>query len=138
MNGEIVPLGNMHINSLENVIPIEQDSEFTKNCGITNNLAGKKYDAFALDSSGSDGRVAFIYFEGKKKPEVWFQDLSCDWHFIANSFTDYFRLMIMHLGLPHWQYAYTDVGLDPISKVYSKFGNFNIPFFLAMVQIFIT
>ena len=21
---------------------------------------------------------------------------------VANTFTDYFRLMIMHLGLPHW------------------------------------
>lgn len=48
---------------------------------------------------------------------MWFQDLTCNWHFIANTFTDYFRLMVMHLGLPRWQYAFTDVGLDSISQV---------------------
>jgi hypothetical protein len=39
---------------------------------------------------------------------------------MASTFTDYFRLMVMHLGLPHWQYAFTDVGLDPVSQVPSR------------------
>jgi len=54
-----------------------------------------------------------MYRGNNNKPQIWFQDLSCSWFFIANTFTDYFRLMIMHLGLPHWQYAFTQVGLDP-------------------------
>ena len=29
----------------------------------------------------------------------------------------YVRLLVMHLGLPHWQYAFTDVGLNPTAKV---------------------
>lgn len=48
-----------------------------------------------------------MYRGNINKPQIWFQDLSCSWFFIANTFTDYFRLMIMHLGLPHWQYAFT-------------------------------
>eukprot|EP00961_Rhodomonas_salina_P060682 814668-Rhodomonas_salina.1 len=48
--------------------------------------------------------------------QVWFQDLGRQWHFVAGSFTDYFRLLIMHLGLPNWHYAFSDVGLDITTK----------------------
>ena len=29
--------------------------------------------------------------------------------------------MIMHLGIPHWQYAFTSVGLDPLSWQWFRF-----------------
>ena len=58
--------------------------------------------AFDIDSLAQDGRVALLYRNTFNKPQIWFQDLSCSWFFIANTFTDYFRLMIMHLGIPHW------------------------------------
>ena len=63
--------------------------------------------AFDIDSKVKGGRLALLYKGAMSKPQVWFQDNSCKWYFIANTFTDYFRLMIMHLGLPHWQYAFT-------------------------------
>ena len=62
---------------------------------------------FVIDSEAKDGRLALIYRGSYNKPQLWFQDLSCKWYFIANCFTDYFRLMIMHLGIPCWQYAFT-------------------------------
>ena len=63
-----------------------------------------------------------IYRSNKPaKPQIWFQDLSCKWYFIANTFTDYFRLMIMHLGLPNWHYAFTEVGLDPQTLQWFRF-----------------
>jgi len=31
--------------------------------------------------------------------------------------------MIMHLGLPHWQYAFTEVGLDPQTLQWFRFLN---------------
>jgi hypothetical protein len=40
---------------------------------------------------------------------------------VANCFTDYFRLMIMHLGIPGWQYAFTKVGLDPQTLQWFRF-----------------
>ena len=67
----------------------------------------KDIAAFDIDSKVKDGRLALMYRGNTNKPQIWFQDLSCSWFFIANTFTDYFRLMIMHLGLPHWQYAFT-------------------------------
>lgn len=54
-----------------------------------------------------NGRLALIFKSASSKPQIWFQDLSCQWFFIANTFTDYFRLMIMHLGIPNWHYAFT-------------------------------
>ena len=79
------------------------------------NRLPKDCAAFEIDSFG--GRVAFLYLNGSNSnPQIWCQDNSCSWFFMASTFTDYFRLMIMHLGLPCWQYAYTTVGLDPVSQ----------------------
>ena len=77
--------------------------------------------AFDMDSRVKDGRLALMYRNTFDKPQVWFQDLSCQWYFIAQTFTDYFRLMIMHLGLPRWQYAFTQVGLDPQTLQWFRF-----------------
>lgn len=51
------------------------------------------------------------------KPDIWFLDRSLDWHYMCDSFTAYYRLMVMHLGLPQWQYAFTDLGLSAQAKV---------------------
>ena len=48
--------------------------------------------------------------------QVWFRDNSDEWHFLTSSFMDYFRLMLVHLGVPNWQFAYTIHGLPPLSK----------------------
>jgi len=34
---------------------------------------------------------------------------------VADSFTSYFRNMMMHLGIPGWHRVFTDLGLDPLS-----------------------
>ena len=47
-------------------------------------------------------------------PEVWFQDLSGWWYFVAPSFTAYVRLLVLHLGAPHWLCMYTEAGPTPI------------------------
>ena len=79
--------------------------------------------AYDVDNTCTGGTVAFFYNtkDNHDNPQVWFQDMSCKWFFIANTFTDYFRLMIMHLGLPCWQYAFTEVGLDPVSQQWFRF-----------------
>ena len=92
----------------------------------------KSIAAFEIDASSSHSRVAFLYgvsglggtetnIRGKSArhasdPQVWFQESSGRWFFISSSFMDYFRLMVTHLGLPGWQYLYTDVGLDPVAR----------------------
>lgn len=51
------------------------------------------------------------------QPEIWFLDRSLEWSYLASSFMDYFRMMIVHLGLPLWQYLFTSTGLSPETKV---------------------
>jgi tubulin polyglutamylase complex subunit 2 len=51
------------------------------------------------------------------EPEVWFLDQSDDWHFLAATFTEYYRMMLLHLGLPFWQYGFTPQGLPREAKV---------------------
>ncbi|XP_026514380.1 tubulin polyglutamylase complex subunit 2, partial [Terrapene carolina triunguis] len=48
--------------------------------------------------------------------EIWFLDRALYWHFLTDSFTAYYRLLITHLGLPQWQYAFTSYGVSPQAK----------------------
>lgn len=52
-----------------------------------------------------------------QQSEVWFLDRSLCWHFLTSTFISYYRLMITHLGLPEWQYAFTPYGPSPQAKV---------------------
>ena len=77
--------------------------------------------AFDLDNTCTSGRVALLYADGPQRPQVWFQDLSGQWFLISRTFTDYFRVLVMHLGLPNWQYAFTEAGLDENAKRWLRF-----------------
>eukprot|EP00754_Rhynchopus_humris_P042221 Rhum_TRINITY_DN25852_c0_g1::Rhum_TRINITY_DN25852_c0_g1_i1::g.182904::m.182904/K16605/TPGS2; tubulin polyglutamylase complex subunit 2 len=82
-------LGNTHINSLGQLVHHE-DATVPE---------GKV--AFVLDNSPSvSGRVCLVYDKASPAthPSVWFQSLACSWHFVAKTFTDYFRLLILHPG----------------------------------------
>ncbi len=49
--------------------------------------------------------------------QVWYLDRASDWHFLAPSFTQFFRMMLVHLGLPQWQALFTPFGPTPRAKV---------------------
>lgn len=76
---------------------------------------------FELDPCDGYGKVCLVYKDIKAgvttgQPEIWFLDRSLEWCYLASSFTDYFRMMIVHLGLPLWQYLFTATGLSPETK----------------------
>jgi len=122
-DGTAHPLGSMHLNKLSEVQMVKlakfklsavgqeycsSDEENEKDPNEEPATELKKKDtiaAFDIDSKAQDGRVVLLYKNTYTKPQIWFQDLSCCWFFIANTFTDYFRLMLMHLGLPHWYFS---------------------------------
>ena len=58
---------------------------------------------FDLDNTCEDGRVALVYINGSEDPEIWFQDLGCEWSYLASTFSDYYRLVVTHIGIPRWQ-----------------------------------
>ncbi|CAM9678165.1 unnamed protein product, partial [Discosporangium mesarthrocarpum] len=96
--------------------------------------------AFALDSDPEVGSVTLVYrtpttaqsrrlrtgkgggdvAEGLAKPEVWLQDLACGWHYMTGSFSSYFRMMVVHLGVLGWQHAYTPMGLSPATQQWMR------------------
>lgn len=111
-------LGHMHINSLPAIVRTKEEGPH-----IDAGSHGSGRTAFVLDASPSTyGRVCLSYPEGDTtNPEIWFEALDCTWHFIAHSFTDYFRLLIMHLGLPGWCHIFTEHGLPPATAEWFAF-----------------
>ncbi|XP_074064114.1 tubulin polyglutamylase complex subunit 2-like isoform X3 [Macrotis lagotis] len=74
---------------------------------------------FELDSCNGNGKVCLVYKRTSpvaKESKIWFLDRALYWHFLTDSFTAYYRLLITHLGLPQWQYAFTSYGVSPQAK----------------------
>jgi hypothetical protein len=53
----------------------------------------------------------------REDPKIWLLDRSFEWHFLADDFTQYFRMMLVHQGLPQWQFKFTPMGLTPWAEV---------------------
>lgn len=76
--------------------------------------------AFDLDSQCADGHVALI-FTSATSSAVYFQDVSTRWYYVAPTFSAYHRLMMMHLGVHGWLYAFTPAGLSSVCKQWLGF-----------------
>lgn len=74
-------------------------------------------DSVGKTSNSSSDDV--IYLDGlvPPTPQVWYLDRAFEWHFLAPNFTTYFRMMLVHLGLPQWQALFTNFGPTPWAKV---------------------
>jgi len=124
---DLLPLGAMRINALAEMTPVPPEAllnERGERCAELPAPLPGGTQAFDLDAQCSYGRVCLISTGGRGEhsaAQVWFQDLGCTWCFLANSFTDYVKLMLAHLGLPHWQYAFTESGIDPVAKHWFRF-----------------
>lgn len=119
---DVVPLGRLAVNSLAELLPVDASALRNERDELRPELpagaSASALRAFDLDASCESGRVVLLFVgeAASRRVQIWFQDASCAWAFVANSFTDYFRLLVLHMGLPRWQYAYTEVGLDPVAR----------------------
>jgi len=73
-----------------------------------------------ISSDGQHGKVCLLFKE-EGNIEVWLIDLSLQWHFLAPSFSHYYRMMVTHLGIRGWQFLYTEYGLTPEAKQWFSF-----------------
>ena len=110
---------------------------------------GLRWKIFELDGCEGAGKVCLVFpprSDGAQidesgnlhvdltppDPQVWFLDRAFEWHYLACNFPTYFRMMLVHLGLPLWQMRFTSMGLPPgaqqlISKCRQEiFLQFNI------------
>lgn len=79
--------------------------------------------SFVLDSCANCGKVCLSYKKDPDSrktelPEIWLLDRALQWHFLASSFTHYFRLLITHLGIPGWQYQFISTGISPETRTW--------------------
>ncbi|XP_040589983.1 LOW QUALITY PROTEIN: tubulin polyglutamylase complex subunit 2-like [Mesocricetus auratus] len=136
LDEHIIPLGSMVINGISKLTQLNQSSMYSLPNAPT--LADLEDDEegneeqpekprldcrsviFELDSCNGNGKVCLLYKHGKPglahDTEIWFLDRALYWHFLTDTFTAYYRLLITHLGLPQWQYAFTSYGISPQAK----------------------
>ncbi|XP_043834537.1 tubulin polyglutamylase complex subunit 2-like isoform X4 [Dromiciops gliroides] len=98
LDDQPVPLGCLVINSIANLTQLTQSAMYTLPNSPT-----------LEDLDDEEDEVA-------KESKIWFLDRALYWHFLTDSFTAYYRLLITHLGLPQWQYAFTNYGVSPQAK----------------------
>ncbi|XP_020841373.1 tubulin polyglutamylase complex subunit 2 isoform X2 [Phascolarctos cinereus] len=93
-----IPLGSLMINSIMKLNQLHQTS------------------VYLLPNSPSLVDLEEDEDEAPQDAEIWFLDRALYWHFLSDSFTTYYRLLITHLGLPQWQYAFTSYGISPQAR----------------------
>eukprot|EP00760_Papus_ankaliazontas_P000861 PhM_4_TR10284/c0_g2_i1/m.57117/K16605/TPGS2; tubulin polyglutamylase complex subunit 2 len=104
-------VGCLEVNSFASLTPVKDEDFFRR---------GPERVAFELDSCPQAlGRAVLHYLDGNyDSPQVWFIAADGCWHFVADSFSAYFRLALLNQGIPGWCYAYTaesGVGVPPVT-----------------------
>ncbi|KAK3098945.1 hypothetical protein FSP39_024541 [Pinctada imbricata] len=134
MDNGPIQLGKLHINRVNQLIRVggnqatshvnptladlEGDSDLEDEVsGLEKPTFDNRCKIFELDPCDGYGKVCLVFKENRSggndpKVEIWFLDRALRWHFLTDSFMAYYRLMLMHLGLPQWQYGLTDIGLS--------------------------
>nr|XP_018909085.1 PREDICTED: tubulin polyglutamylase complex subunit 2 isoform X2 [Bemisia tabaci] len=130
----LLPIGNMSINpicELQQIGKYSETSEETDTPSIydvelmyrTNGLLadnvpsfGSSCSIFVIEKLKYDmGDICLVFNEQQEygeDPKICFMDTSYEWHLIADNFTQYFRMMLAHLGMPLWQLKLTPLGLS--------------------------
>ncbi|XP_007535471.1 tubulin polyglutamylase complex subunit 2 isoform X1 [Erinaceus europaeus] len=137
LDEHIIPLGSMAINGISKLTQLNQSSMYSlPNAPTLADLDDDTQEAsenqpekphfdsrsviFELDPCSGHGKVCLVYKRGKpglaQDSEIWFLDRALYWHFLTDTFTAYYRLLVTHLGLPQWQYAFTSYGVSPQAK----------------------
>lgn len=136
-DGSVLPLGKMELNPVAGLVllskastisddkpslaDLDSDSDEEDDQGHIKPHFDNRCKLFELDPCDGYGKVCLVYKDIKagvttSQPEIWFLDRSLEWWYLASCFTEYFRIMIVHLGLPVWQYLFTATGLSPETK----------------------
>ncbi|XP_063376052.1 tubulin polyglutamylase complex subunit 2 [Cydia fagiglandana] len=112
---QVLPVGSIGVNSLNELILSSAlkdllDFSLTRPSTGPRPVLNNKSKVFELDSCRTIGKVCLVYTGGSWS--VWLGTRSGAWGWLADSFTQYFRMALVHFGLPGWQAAFA--GLPPI------------------------
>jgi len=100
-------IGKININGLDQLLFVSTD--YTS--------------AYVLNSQIDVGDILLVYTGGDDKggeinTEIWFRDVSLDWHYLCADFTCLLRIMATHLGINGWQLAFTPSGLSAATQAW--------------------
>lgn len=81
-----------------------------------------KSKIFELNIVSESAKVCLVYEStGAQNPKIFLLELtsfnsatnmfSVKWQFLADSFSEYLRMAIAHLGLPFWELCFSSIGL---------------------------
>lgn len=96
---------------------------------------GSRWKLFEIDQC-ANGRIFLTYQvrpELDVEPAIWLfleedGDTSGNWYHLADNFTKYLRMMLVHLGLPLWQFCVVGIPLPTwIEQVYYLVGPHLLP-----------
>lgn len=139
LGGRNVNIGEIRVNRMEAIKPFEIEGTYDAKAWTDNTSTipdPKLCTAFIIDSHCEVGEILLLY-KGTAasvtassqtddedgldnshldEPEVWFVDQSSRWHYICKTFTQYLRLLVIHLGIHGWQLAFTPEGLPTTTQ----------------------
>ena len=111
--------------SCQQQTPNTPDTPDTPDTPETPSLLDSRSKLFEIEQCGS-GKVLFTYRvkpELDTEPAIWLylEDPNGigNWYHLADSFTKYFRIMLVYLGLPLWQYCAVGISLPTwVEQIY--------------------
>ncbi|XP_048487936.1 tubulin polyglutamylase complex subunit 2 isoform X2 [Plutella xylostella] len=113
---DILPVGSIRVNSLNELCLSPSlkdivDFSMTRPNTGPRPVLNTKSKVFELDTCRTIGKVCLVYTGGSWS--VWLATREGAWGWLADSFTHYFRMALVHLGLPGWQAAFANLPLIP-------------------------
>ncbi|CAK1603392.1 unnamed protein product [Parnassius mnemosyne] len=113
---EVLPVGSIRVNSLSELclspgLKDLLDFSLTRQSSGPRPLLNTKSKVFELDACRNIGKVCLINTSGSWS--IWLATRDGAWGWLADSFTHYFRMALVHLGLPGWQAAFSNLPLIP-------------------------
>uniref|UniRef100_A0A8C8Y0W3 Tubulin polyglutamylase complex subunit 2 n=1 Tax=Panthera leo TaxID=9689 RepID=A0A8C8Y0W3_PANLE len=125
-----IPLGSMAINRISKLTQLNQSSMYSlPNAPTLEDLEDDALEASENQPEKPHFDSCSVMFEldpwkweweGLPYIDFWFLARASHWHLITDTCTGYYCLLIMHLGLPEWQYAFTSYGISPQAKQLKK------------------
>lgn len=121
------------VTAKENQAEVEQHESHRQDSSGMPSL-GTHSKLFELDQCAT-GRIFLVYQvrpELATEPAIWLyredDNGTGNWYHLADSFTKYFRMMLVHLGLPLWQYCAASAKLPTwVEQVYYLVGPHLLP-----------
>lgn len=132
VNDQVIPVGEIRFNAVDEIKPVTVEYFCVQQVvppEVTPPTMGN-CTMFSLDQNCSLGHIVLLYRNRSSdggnlnengmedSPEIWLLTNSCQLIYIAQSFIQYFRLMVTHLGIFHWQLAFSDEGVSELTENY--------------------